>query len=163
MLPTAVYFFDVVAAVHVMCVMLAFGVTFVYPIVLPWLRATNPRAMPAVHAAQLRVGRRLVTPFMVLLLLTGIYLASDGHLWSQTWVTVPFVILIILFGFSGAYFTPRARKLTELAERDLGAEGTGELSGEYDAQFRSVMRVGMLNGLLVLVAIFFMVAKPFPS
>ncbi len=163
MLPTAVYFFDVVVAVHVMCVVLAFGVTFAYPIVVPWLKANHPRAMPTVHQTQLRIGRRMITPFMVLILVTGIYLASDRDLWSQTWVTVPLVIIVVIFGFGGAFFTPRERKLAELADRDLGPERTGTFSAEYDKLFGSLMKVGALNGALILIAIFFMVAKPFAS
>ncbi|HEY5143841.1 MAG TPA: DUF2269 family protein [Solirubrobacteraceae bacterium] len=157
----AIYFFDVVVAVHVMCVVLAFGVTFAYPIALPWLKANHPPAMPTVHRTQLRIGRRLITPFMVLTLLTGIYLASDRHLWSQTWVTVPLIIIVVIFGFGGAFFTPRERKLAELADRDLGPERTGALGAEYEKLFGSVMKVGALNGGLILIAIFFMVARPF--
>ena len=159
----AVYFFDVVLAVHVMCVVLAFGVTFAYPTVIPWLKANHPSAMPTVHRTQLRIGRRLITPFMVLILLTGIYLASDRHLWSQTWVTVPLVIIVVIFGFGGAFFTPRERKLAELADHDLGPERTGTFSPEYEKLFGSLMKVGALNGALILIAIFFMVARPFAS
>ncbi len=83
-----------------MCVVAAFGVTFAYPIVIPWLRATHPSAMPTVHASQARIGRRLIGPVSTLVLLTGIYLATDRNLWDQAWVTVPFVIIIILFGLA---------------------------------------------------------------
>ncbi len=163
MLPSAVYFFDVVVAVHVMCVVIAFGVTFAYPVVLPWLKANHPSSMATVHATQVRLGRRLITPFATLLLLSGIYLASDRHMWSQAWVTVPFVIIIVLLGLGGAFFTPRERKLAALAERDFGPEGPGAFSDDYEKTFASVMRVGAFGGFLILVAIFFMVAKPFPS
>ncbi len=160
-MPLAIQFFDVIVAVHVMCVVAAFGVTFAYPVVIPWLRATHPSAMPTVHATQARIGRRLIGPVSTLVLLTGIYLATDRNLWDQAWVTVPFVIIIILFGLAGAFFTPRDRRLAELAERDLGADRGGTLGGEYDALLRQTAIVGLLYPLLVLIAIFFMVAKPF--
>jgi uncharacterized membrane protein len=71
---------------------------------------------------------------------------------------VPLLILVVLGGLGGAYFSPKARQLSELARRDLDAGG--QLGGDYDALFARVANVGLLSAALVLVAIFFMVAKP---
>jgi hypothetical protein len=56
------------------------------------------------------------------------------------------------------FFTPNERRLGELARRDL-AQG-GELSAEYDALLSRVQAIGLATAGLVLVAIFFMSAKP---
>jgi hypothetical protein len=158
-MPLAIRFFDVVVAIHVMCVVVAFGVTFAYPVIVPWLTAKHPAAMPAVHDAQVRIGRFLITPAGTLVLLTGIYLAADHHLFKEAWVTIPMVIIIVLLGLAGAFFTPRERELATLARRDL--DGGGALGDEYHAKARSVAIVDAVSSLLILVAIFSMVAKPF--
>lgn len=155
----AILFYDVVVALHVMTVVIAFGVTFVYPAIIPWFVKAHPEAMPAVHEMQVRVGRLIITPFATLALLTGIYLAADRDLFSETWVTIPMVILIVLLGLGGAFFTPREKQLAALARRDLDAGGG--LSDEYAARARTVGMVGALSSALILIAIFCMVARPF--
>lgn len=154
----AIFFYDVVLAVHVMCIVIAFGVTFAYPAILPWLTARHPEAMGTFHELQGRIGKLVITPFATLALLTGIYLASDRDLWSESWVTIPLVILIVILGLGGAFFAPREQALAEIARRDVDAGGA--LSEEYHARARTVALVGALSSALVLIAIFFMVAKP---
>jgi uncharacterized membrane protein len=151
-------FYDVVVAIHVMAVVATFGVIFAYPVFVPWLRRTHPEAMPAMHGAQVRIGRLLISPGLGLVLIAGIYLATKAKVWSEVWVTVPLVILLVIGALGGAFFSPNERRLGELARRDL-ATGKG-FSPEYDALFTRVMTVVVAAIVLVLVAIFFMVAKP---
>ena len=33
-----------------------------------------------------------------MILLAGVYLATDAELWSEAWVTVPFVLLFVIAG-----------------------------------------------------------------
>lgn len=159
MTPATVTFYDVVKAIHVFAVVFAFGVTFSYPIVLGWLRANHPDVLPTFHRMQGRIGKLMITPGMILILLSGIYLASDRDYWKEQWVTIPFVILIILFGMGGAYFSPRERKLAEVADRDLAGGGT--LGAEYDKGSKALAVGGTIAGVLIILAVFFMVAKPF--
>lgn len=149
----AVEFYDCVVAVHVMAVVIAFGVTFAYPIMGPYVGQNMPQATAGFHRLQERIGKLLITPFATLALITGIYLASDRDLFDKIWVQVPMGILIVLLGLGGAFFSPRERKLAELAESKPG-------SPEYLAALDLVKKVGGLADLLILVAIFFMVAKP---
>jgi uncharacterized membrane protein len=160
---TAVFFYDVVRALHVAAAILAFGVVFTYPVIGKVIRSRDPRAVPALHAAQAHLSRFFITPAMAVLLAAGIYLASDRDYWDQTWVTVPLVILLVLFGLVGGFFAPRERRLAELAQRDVDAAQGGEVkfSEEYETLANSWAAVGGLAGVLVLVAVFFMVAKPF--
>jgi hypothetical protein len=143
--PLAVGFYDVVLAVHVLAVMAAFGLWFAYPLLVP-------RGDAAAHRAQARVARAVVTPAGTLALLAGIYLASDRSYWSEVWVSVPLVILIVLMGITGAYFIPRQVRLAELAEAGAGPE--------YEGLAAQVVRVALVAAALVVVAVFFMVAKP---
>lgn len=149
----AVLFYDVVLAVHVAAIVLAFGVTFAYPILFPFLGRNHPQALGPMHDAQERIGKFLITPGAVLALITGIYLASDRDLFGEVWVQVPMGILIVLLGLGGAYFAPQERRAAELARSAPG-------SPEYLAIAQQIAKVGALAAVLVLVAIFFMVAKP---
>jgi uncharacterized membrane protein len=154
----ALTFFDIVLSLHVMAVVIAFGTTFAYPAFMPWARKNHPTAMPVIHELSDRLGKYVMSPAMVVVLACGIYLASDADVWSESWVSVPLVILVIIGGLGGMFFAPNERKLGQLARRDL--EGGGELSAEYDDLFRRVAVGGFATMALVLVAIFFMVAKP---
>lgn len=148
----AVMFYDVVVAVHVIAIVIAFGGTFMYPVLGPFLVRNHPGALPAFHLAQDRLGKVLITPFATLALITGIYLAADRDLFGEIWVQVPMTILIVLLGMGGAVFSPLERRLA-------AAAGSPE-SAEYQALTKRSTQMGILAGVLILVAIFFMVAKP---
>jgi len=143
--PLAVQFYDIVLSIHVAAVIAAFGVWFAYPLLVP-------RGDAAAHRAQARAARTMVTPAGTLALLAGIYLASDRSYWSEVWVSVPLVILVVLMGVTGGYFIPRQQRLAELAEAGAGPA--------YTALATQVARVALAAAALVLVAVFFMVAKP---
>jgi uncharacterized membrane protein len=155
----AIFFYDVVLAVHISAIVLAFGVTFAYPILMPYIKGRKPDAMPAVHGASERIGRFLIAPAGVLALISGAYMASDRDLFDQTWVIVPLFILLLLLAAGGLFFGPIEKRLEEVAERDLASDG--KLGPEYEALFSRLALAGAIGPALVLVAIFFMAAKPF--
>jgi hypothetical protein len=144
-MPLAVQFYDVVVSIHVMAVVAAFGVWFAYPLLVPPGDA-------AAHRAQARVARLVVTPAGTLALIAGAYLASDRSYWDQSWVGIPLLILVVLMGITGGYFIPRQQRLAELAEAGAGPD--------YAALAGQVRRVSLVAAALVVVAVFFMVAKP---
>ncbi len=160
----AVALYDVVEALHIMVVVAAFGLPLAYPLLVPYARSAHPRAMPAVHDFQHRLNQRLTAPGTVLILLFGAYLATKRDLWGETWVTVPLVLLLVIGGIGGAIVIPATRRLSELASRDItrsDAPGAVAFSAEYEAQYQRYMRFEILLAVLVLVAIFFMAARPF--
>ena len=155
-------FFDVVVFLHITSVVIAFGVLFTYPIVVPLTVRNAPRQVAWLHEMQVAVGRTVVTPAAALILLTGIYLAADADVFSKWWVTVPLIVIIVILGLGGAYFAPRDRKLADLARRDIDAAGESQVvfSQEYEDLGRQVGTVGALMVLLVVVVIFIMVTGP---
>ena len=163
MLAPAIFFYDVVLSVHIAAIVVAFGVTFAYPVLGIYVTKEHPRFLPVLHGAQARIGKFLITPAATVALLAGFYLASDRDYMGKVWVIVPLVILIGLLGLGGAFFSPSEGKSRELAERDIaasGPDGAVTLSPEYQAVSGRVAKVGGLANLLILVAIFFMTAKP---
>ncbi len=147
----AVSLYNVVVWIHVSAVVIAFGSVFSYPL---WFAhvARAPMAEKAFfHRMQARIGRYVVGPAMVVILLAGAYLATDRDLWSEVWVTVPLVILFVISGLWGAILAPREERLVALAEA-----GDEAAYGPLFAQVRTMTYVALA---LVLVAAFFMVTK----
>jgi len=144
--------------VHILAVVLAFGPTFGYGILFSVL-PNYPRATPALLAGIQKTDRYLVTPGLVVVLLAGLYVMSDGN-WdgSEAFIVVGFIAIIALFGLQHGFFRPRTARAKELAERDLRAGDA--LSAEFEEISRRLGTVGPLAGLIVVVTIFFMTVKP---
>ena len=145
--------------VHILAVVVGIGATYAYPIVLAWVERFAPESVPPVYAALRRVDRLMVTPGLIIVLLAGFYLVSEGKLEvSESWISLGIVTVLVLLGMTHGFFRPRWDRGIELAERDLKAGG--ELSEEFRSNSRQMAIAGMLMSLLVIVTLFFMVAKP---
>ncbi len=157
-------FYNVVLFIHIAAVVLAFGVTFAYPLITAVARKGFERHLPFVHRVQAAIGTRLIAPFGGLILLAGIYLAIEGpYEFSDPWIGSALLILVVLLAGGGAYFGPREGRLEELAAADVAAspgEGAVSFSPEYERLARQVLTVGLVANALVLIAIFLMVTKP---
>jgi len=72
------------------------------------------------------------------------------------------VAIIALLAFAHGFFLRAERALAELAERDIAAAGSGDVtfSDEYWTLSKRVAIMGTLAGLIVMVTVFFMVVKP---
>ncbi|MHB8532970.1 MAG: hypothetical protein ACYDC2_09635 [Solirubrobacteraceae bacterium] len=157
----AITFYTFALAVHIAAIVIAFGVTFAYPVMYAVGIKAEPRSMPGLHRIQDAVGKRVITPFMGLALLAGIYLASKLEVWSHFYVQWGLAAIIVLGALGGAFFAPRERRLAELAERDLagGGEGPATFGAEYRALRKRVMTVGLVANAVVLLTIYFMTAQ----
>ncbi len=155
---TAIVFFDVVLTIHILAVVLAFGVVFAYPLLDTQLKRAHPDDLPALHRLHLTLARGLITPAMTVVLLAGLYLALDRYSLGDPWISATFAILIVLFALVGAVLTPLDKRLLEIALRDQRA-GTGP-SDDYRAAEGRAALFGSIALLLVIVSIFLMTAKP---
>jgi hypothetical protein len=161
MLSSAVEFWQVILALHIVAVVIAFGVTFVYPIMFAVTDRVDRRAMPWLHRIVHMLTQRVVSPGLGVVLLAGIYLASKLHQWSAFYVQWGLAIAVVLGGLSGAFFAPREAQLAELARRDVGAAGDGEVqwSPEYETLRSRVAAVGTLAGVLIIITIYLMTVQ----
>jgi Predicted integral membrane protein (DUF2269) len=150
--------YEVVLAVHIMAVVVAFGVTFAYPIMFAVAARHDPRGLPLLHRIEYTIERFLINPGLLLVLLAGVYLASKGHFWSDFFVQWGLAAVIVIGALVGAVMIPTAKRAEQLATRDLAAAADGEvaLSEEYRALVRRLSAVGSLLSLLVLVTILLM-------
>lgn len=152
-------FYAIVLFVHIVAAIAAFGVSFAYPIIDGAARKLDPRSLPVFHESQIQIARKLVTPAAVLVLIAGVYMASDR--WSDLssgWWSGAFAILVVILGIDHAVLVPLSRRLRDRAALD--AQGGGALSAEYEQLARQRMIFGAVVSLLVVVAVFLMVVKP---
>lgn len=148
-----VSFYDVVLWVHITAVVAAFGALFAYPVFLA-VNARAPLSQRAnFHRLQIAFSKRITGPAIGVVLLAGIYLASDAHLWSETWVKVPFVLLFVIAGLGATVLRKGEQRLIEASE-----SGSEE---DYTATLSTVKAWTLLTIVLIVITIFFMAAKPF--
>ncbi len=154
--------YEIVLAVHIMAVVVAFGVTFAYPMMFIVAANHDPRGLPLMHRVEYTIERYLINPGLLLVVLAGIYLASDGHLWSQFFVQWGLGAVVVIGALVGAVMIPTAKRAEQIAARDVAAAGDGEIamSDEYQALARRLTIVGTALSALVLVTILFMAIKP---
>jgi hypothetical protein len=160
--PVATSAYDVILAVHVMAVVVAFGVTFAYPIIYAVGARHGARSMPLLHRIGYTIERYLINPGLLLVLLAGIYLASKGHHWGEFFVQWGLGAVVVIGALVGSVLIPGAKKAELIAARDIAAAGDAdiEMSAEYQALVRRSVIVGSLTSALVLVTILFMAIKP---
>ncbi|HUN79070.1 MAG TPA: hypothetical protein VMU32_09130 [Solirubrobacteraceae bacterium] len=179
--------YEIVMAVHVMAVVIAFGGTFAYPVMFA-AAGRDPRGLPLLHRIEYRIERWLVNPGLLVVVAAGIFMASDGHHWSEFFVQWGLGVAVVIGALVGAVMIPTAKRAEALAVRDLatagepaapgadlaaagvratpgaggaaGEAGEIELSEEYRAAVRRLAIVGTVLWALVLITILFMVVKP---
>jgi uncharacterized membrane protein len=145
--------------IHVLAVVLAFGPTFGYAFFIAVAEESAPRSVPTILRGIQRIDRYLVQPGLIVILLAGIYMMIDADIsTNESWVGVGLLAIIVLFGMAHGYFRPNTAKALELAERDLGSGDT--LGPEYEAVSKKLETGGRIAGLIVAIAIFFMVVQP---
>jgi len=162
--------YEVVLAVHVMAVVVAFGVTFAYPIMFAVGASHDPRSLPLLHRVEYTIEQRLINPGLLVVLVAGIYLASKGHHWSEFFVQWGLAVAIVIGALVGGVMIPTAKRAELAAERDRAsataraqggeAGAAGAMSDEYRALVRRLTFVGTLLSVLVLVTVAIMVIKP---
>jgi hypothetical protein len=154
--------YEIVLALHIMAVVIAFGVTFAYPIMFAVGARQDPRSLPLLHRIEYTIERTLVNGGLVVVVAAGIFLASDGHLWSEFFVQWGLGAAIVIGGLVGSVMIPTAKRAEAVAARDVAAAGEGEvpMSDEYRALVRRLSTVGPLLSLIVLLTIAVMVIKP---
>jgi hypothetical protein len=160
--PLSASAYEIVLAVHIMAVVVAFGVTFAYPIMFAVGARHGARSLPLLHRIEYTIERWLINPGLLIVLVAGIFLASDGHHWSEFFVQWGIAIVVVIGALVGSVMIPTAKRAEQIAERDLAAAADGEIemSAEYQALVRRLSSVGSLLSALVLVTILFMAIKP---
>lgn len=158
----AVTAYDVVLAVHIMAVVFAFGATLAYPVLLGTIGKADSRALPALYKALHAISVRVIMPGLTVVLICGIYMASDHKLWSTFFVQWGLGAVVVIGAVEGMFLSPSEKRLVQVADRDLAASGDGAFvaSAEHDSLVRRIGAVGAGMDLIVLLTILFMAIKP---
>lgn len=155
--------YNISLTIHIAAAIIGFGAAFAESITFPVAMKLDRRHLPYVHHLHVAINSRLTNPALAVVIATGFYQAIDGD-WDlgEPWISASIAIAIVIGGLNGAYFIPTDRRLGAMVEREIAAAGDGEveLSAEYQRGARNTGIVGALTGVLVIVAVFLMVAKP---
>lgn len=153
MIAAAVQFYDVVLWLHVTSVVVAFGPTFAYPAFFAVAGKSGPEAVAAVGRAVRAWDRDAGTIGALVILATGIYLVIDRWGFGDFFVSWGIVAILLIVGATHAFMLPRTAKVVALLEN--GQEAEAEVAS------RQVGKAGAALGVLIILTIYVMTAKPF--
>ncbi len=161
MLLTAVAFPTVALAIHILFVVGAFGIVTGYPVILLSAERLDRRAMPVLHRVRVNLGRSLVNPGLLLVVIAGVYLASHLHQWSHFYVQWGIAAAVVIGALEGSFVIPQEKRMAELASRDIEAAGGGEVEWgrDYVAARNRASLVGWSMALLVAATVVVMTVQ----
>ena len=99
-------------------------------------------------------GPRFFSPLMVVTLIAGIGLTQIGWNFSQAWVSIGFLGLIISGAIGGGYMSRKGRALTEL----IASKGAN--SAEAQTALRQLLMAARIDLLVLAIVVADMVIKP---
>jgi hypothetical protein len=152
-MPLAVQFYDVVLWIHILAFFIAFGPTYTYGLFLGAAAKAGPQAMIEGVRAMMSWDRIAITIGGVVLLVTGHYMAAERWDFSNFFVNWGNVAVLLILGLTHAYFIPREKRVIALLEN--GQEEEAQALGQ------TVGKVGAFLGVVVILTVYVMTAKPF--
>jgi uncharacterized membrane protein len=160
----AVTFAQVVLAIHILAVVIGFGGVFAFPLLFRAAVRADPSAIPWLLRTRQQLGRYLINPGLLIVVLAGIYLASKEHQWSNFYVGWGIIAAIALGALEGSFIVRPVGRLADVAERDLAATAmpaggqrtSATWSPEYTAGLRRFTLAGNAMAAIVVLTVFFM-------
>ena len=149
----AIAFYDVVLWVHITAVIVAFGALFAYPVFFAVNAGVPIGERAGLHRLQIAFSKKVTGPTIGLVLLAGVYLATDRDYWSEVWVTVPLIILFVVAGLGATVLRRNEQGLVDTA---VGGDELAYAEALGKAKSWTIVILA-----LIVVAIFFMTVKPF--
>lgn len=164
MLVRAVAVSDFILAVHILGVVVGFGIVFSFPVILAAASRTDPALIPWLLRTRRRLGRMVVNPGLLVVLLAGLGLAGDEHVFGSFYVAWGIFAVIVIGGVEGSVVIPRCGALADIAERDLAATAvpaggqrtSAAWSDAYQADATRLARATILTQAIIVVTVFVM-------
>lgn len=161
-----VYHLLVVA--HLLCVVVGFGSTFVYPLLGAQASKIRGKEAAAISDATLFSAERVTTPVIYAAAVFGLILVAVGpYDWDARFVQA--AIPIVLFGvlFAGFVHVPNLKAMNKLTHElanmgppPAGAQGPPPQAVEMERRGKAAQRNGAITTLVFLALILLMVFKP---
>jgi hypothetical protein len=154
--------YDVVLALHILAVVIAFGWTFALPAFYFVAARHAPRSLALLHRIEYTSMRLVLNPALLVVLGAGIFLAADGHHWSEFFVQWGLGAIVTIGAIAGSVMIPLAKRAEQAALGDVRAAGDGDpqQSPRYKALVRRLNAVGSVLWLLVIATVAIMAIKP---
>ncbi len=161
MLVPAVFFWQIALAVHIIFVVAAFGVVVSYPLIAIAADRLDPSSAPLVLRLRQLIGRSIINPGLLIVVLAGVYLSAKLHQWHAFYVQWGIGAVIVIGALEGGFVIRQSGKLADLAERDIVAAADGEIrwSNDYINARGRADQVNALMAVIVVVTVFFMVVQ----
>jgi predicted integral membrane protein DUF2269 len=160
----AVTFYNVVVWLHISSVVIAFGPTFAFGVYFAVGARKYPRSIPAILETQSVIQRSMTTIGGILVLLTGFYLAGKAWDFSDFFIVWGIIAIVALLGLVHGFFLPNDARALSVAKREIdeaGPSGKFEPSKKFMDIANRNARMGPIAGLIVILTIYVMSAKPF--
>ncbi len=160
--PATVTFFQVVLAIHIVFVLIAFGIVVAFPVIAAAVERIDRRAVPALYHARRTAGRTLVNPGLLIVVIAGVYLAAHLHQWHEFYVQWGIAAVVVLGALEGAFVIRQSKRLAEVATEEITEAGSG---GEVNWSSKYINRrgrsdaVNLLMAVIVIVTCFLMVIQ----
>jgi hypothetical protein len=162
--------FHIALAIHVATLMMTFGVIFARPLVFAVASRHDPRSLPLLHRIEYTVERYVMVPGVLVVILSGSYMADWGGHWDAFYVWWGIGVVALIGAALATVMVPTAKRAEEVAQRDLRAAPAGAVAGaaagvvaqaaglssEYHTLTRRLAVVSTVLGLLVLITMLFM-------
>lgn len=149
---------------HIMAAIVAFGPTFVFPLV-GVLAARHPEhGLFALHINE-AIENRLVIPFALTMPVSGVALIIDRHidLSASKWLGAAIIVYAAALSLALFHQVPVTRRLIRIA-KSLPAPGPGAAAAapppEMARLFVRVKAVGMLLNVFLVTIVVLMIWKP---
>jgi uncharacterized membrane protein len=151
-------FYELVLVLHILAVIVGFGGMFIAGFYGNEARNRPGREGLAVAETTLKVTGMIPTVAVCAVPILGILLvllSDDVWKFSEAWVSLSFLLYIVLMGLATGVQVPAIRKIVALRQ---GAEGAQSI--EMQALGRRVATVSAVVNVLWVVVLFLMVFKP---
>jgi uncharacterized membrane protein len=152
---------------HILCVIVGFGSSFVYPILGAQSRHRPASEAKALGDATLAAAKAVTTPVIYAAIFTGALLVGVSEEWkfSQAWVSIALVLAIISAVFAALVHVPNLRKMNELvgemASAGAPTGGPPPQAAELHTRSAAAARNAGIMHLLFLLLVIDMIWKPF--
>ncbi len=166
---TGSFAYRLVYLVHLLCVVVGFGTTFVAPLLAAKARQRPPAEAYAINHTFSEVAHILATPFIIAAGVFGtILVALSDRTWtySQTWVSIAFVLFFVALGISLGLHLPNLKAMDGLQEKLATGQATPTPGGppaevaELQARGKRAQMLGGILHLLFLLLMIDMIWKP---
>lgn len=144
---------------HIAAAIIAFGPTFVFPLMEPTLKA-RPAGLGFAMLLSEKMERGLIIPVALTMVVSGIGLiiAENLNFFGNRWLVAGIVLYLIALSIAVLNQVPATARLVELT-RDTPSP-PGPPSAEILALLRRTKTGGIALTILLLTIIFLMVIKP---